>query len=210
MLDILVGAFVVSTVHALMPDHWIPLVLISRAEGWSQRETMWISAIVTIPHMISTILLGMAIGLIGFQLSTTFELIMERIAPVIFILIGGFYIYKGLKSKEHHHHGDHAAYEGLEGKPKKSIISFLATALFFSPCVPIGSYFLVASPAGTTGLIAVSAIYLAVTLAVMLAMIYLGRKGIDRVRWSFLEHNENMITGAILVILGLFVYLVEI
>ncbi len=67
-----------------------------------------------------------------------------------------------------------------------------------------------ASPAGTTGLIAVSAIYLAVTLAVMLAMIYLGRKGVDRVRWSFLEHNENLITGAILVILGLFVYLVEI
>jgi len=182
MLDILVGAFVVSTIHALMPDHWIPLVLISRAEGWSQGETMWISAIVTIPHMISTILLGMAIGLIGFQLSTTYELIMERIAPATFILIGGFYIYKGLMSK----------------------------ALFFSPCVPIGSYFLVASPAGTTGLSDVSAICLVVTLAVMLAMIHLGRKGVDRVRWSFLEHNENLITGAILVILGLFVYLAEI
>ncbi len=117
MLDILVGAFVVSTIHALMPDHWIPLVLISRAEGWSQRETMWISAIVTIPHMISTILLGTAIGLISFQLSTTYTLIMERIAPATFILIGGFYIYKGLMSKEHHH-GDHEAYEGLKGKPK--------------------------------------------------------------------------------------------
>jgi nickel/cobalt exporter len=210
MLDILVGAFVVSTVHALMPDHWIPLVLISRAEGWSHGETMWISALVTLPHMISTILLGMAIGLIGFQLSTAYELIMERIAPMVFILIGGYYIYKGLKSEVHHHHGDHEAYEGLKGKSKRAIISFLATALFFSPCVPIGSYFLVASPKGTTGLIAVSAIYLVVTLAILLAMIYLGRKGVDRVRWRFLEHNENLITGAILVILGVFVYFVEI
>jgi len=210
MLDILIGAIVFSTVHALMPDHWIPLVLISRAEGWSQGETMWISALVTLPHMISTILLGMAIGLIGFQLSTAYELIMERIAPAIFILIGGYYIYKGLKLEEHHHHGDHEAYEGLKGKPKRAIISFMATALFFSLCVPIGSYFLVASPAGATGLIAVSAIYLAVTLAVMLAMIYLGRKGVDRVRWRFLEHNENLITGAILMLLGVFVYFVEI
>jgi putative Mn2+ efflux pump MntP len=210
MLDIIIGAFVVSTVHALMPDHWIPLVLISRAEGWSHGETMWISALVTLPHMISTILLGMAIGLIGFQLSTAYELIMERIAPAIFILIGGYYVYKGLRLEEHHHHGDHEAYEGLKGKPKRAIISFMATALFFSPCVPIGSYFLVASPAGATGLIAVSAIYLAVTLAVMLAMIYLGRKGVDRVRWRFLEHNENLITGAILMLLGVFVYFVEI
>jgi len=210
MLDILIGAFVVSTVHALMPDHWIPLVLISRAEGWSHGETMWISAIVMIPHIISTILLGMAVGLIGFQLSTAYELIMERLAPMAFILIGGYYIFRGLWREGHHHHGGHEAIESLKGKSKKAIISFLATALFFSPCVPIGSYFLVASPAGATGLLVVSAIYLAVTLAVLLVMIYLGRKGVDRVRWSFLEHNENLITGAILVILGLFVYLVEI
>ncbi len=210
MLDILIGAFVVSTVHALMPDHWIPLVLISRAEGWNQGETMWISALVTVPHMISTMLLGVAIGLIGFQLSTAYELIMERIVPAIFIIIGGFYIYKGSKREEHHHHGDHEAYEGLKGKPKRAIISFLATALFFSPCVPIGSYFLVASPAGAAGLIAVSAIYLAVTMVVMLAMIYVGRKGLDRVRWRFLEHKENLITGAILILLGVFVYFVEI
>ncbi len=210
MWDILIGAFVVSTIHALMPDHWIPLVLISKAEGWSQGETLWISALVTLPHMISTILLGMAVGLIGLQLSTAYELIMERLTPTAFILIGGYYILRGLRGKGHHHHGDHEVYEGLKNKSKKAIISFLATTLFFSPCVPIGSYFLVASPAGATGLIAVSAIYLAVTLIVMMAMIYLGRKGVDRVRWNFLEHNENLITGAILVILGLFVYLVEI
>ncbi len=67
-----------------------------------------------------------------------------------------------------------------------------------------------ASPAGAAGLIAVSAIYLAVTMVVMLAMIYVGRKGLDRVRWRFLEHNENLITGAILILLGVFVYFVEI
>jgi hypothetical protein len=70
----------------------------------------------------------------------------------------------------------------LKGKSKRAIVSFLATTLFFSPCVPIGRYFLVASYTGATGLVAVSAIYLAVTLIVMMPMIYLGRKGVDRVR----------------------------
>ena len=208
MLSILVGAFIVSAVHALMPDHWIPLVLISRAEGWSKIETMWISALVTIPHLVSTIILGGIVGMIGFQISITYEQIMEKIAPAIFILIGGFYIYRGLKIQGHKH-GDLDAYEGLRGRPKKTIISFLATALFFSPCVPIGSYFLVASPTGARGMIMVSLIYLVVTMSIMLLMVYLGRKGLDRVQWHFLEHNESLITGAILVLLGIFVYFVE-
>ncbi len=58
-------------------------------------------------------------------------------------------------------------------------------------------------------MIMVSLIYLVVTMSIMLLMVYLGRKGLDRVQWHFLEHNESLITGAILVLLGIFVYFVE-
>ncbi len=73
MLSILAGAFLVSVAHAILPDHWLPLILISRAEKWSQAETLWITALVTIPHLVSTIMLGLLVGLIGFRLSATYE-----------------------------------------------------------------------------------------------------------------------------------------
>ena len=33
MIQLAIGALALSVNHALMPDHWIPLVMISRAEG---------------------------------------------------------------------------------------------------------------------------------------------------------------------------------
>ena len=189
MLDILVGAFLVSAVHPIMPDHWIPLVLISKAEQWSQTETLWISTLITIPHIISTIILGVLVGLIGFQISSIHESILEILAPMMFILIGLFYVYRSIRTRSHHHFDLSSA--NLNDRSKKNIILFMATALFFSPCIPIGSYFFIVGAKGFSSLIIVSAIYFSVTLTIMLLMVFLGRKGVERIKWHFLEHHEN-------------------
>jgi sulfite exporter TauE/SafE len=101
MLSILAGAFLVSAAHAILPDHWLPMIFISRAEKWSQTETLWITALVTIPHMVSTIILGILVGLIGFRLSSTHEALMEIIAPAMFVLIGLIYTYRNFKIESH-------------------------------------------------------------------------------------------------------------
>jgi sulfite exporter TauE/SafE len=158
MLNILAGAFLVSATHAILPDHWLPMILISRAEKWSQTETLWITALVTIPHMISTIILGILVGLIGFKLSSTHEALMEIVAPTMFIIIGIIYIYRNFKNESHHHHG--VDISNLRNRSKKALVTFMATALFFSPCVPMGSYFFIVGTMGLTSLAMVSAIYI--------------------------------------------------
>jgi hypothetical protein len=85
----------------------------------------------------------------------------------------------------------------------------MATALFFSPCVPMGSYFFIVGAEGLANLFLVSVIYIVVTLGVLLLMVALGRKGVERIHWHFLEHNENLITGIVFILLGLFVFLFE-
>lgn len=80
------GALILSIVHAVMPDHWIPLVMISRTAKWSQSETSWITALIAIPHIISTILLGTIIGIIGYKISSTSEVIMRVAVPLILIV----------------------------------------------------------------------------------------------------------------------------
>ena len=37
---LLVGAVAaVGILHTIVPDHWVPIALIARQRGWSQRET---------------------------------------------------------------------------------------------------------------------------------------------------------------------------
>jgi hypothetical protein len=206
MHSILAGAFLVSVVHAILPDHWLPMILISRAEKWSQTETLWITALVTIPHLVSTILLGVLVGLIGFRLSATYEALMEAVAPVMFILMGLVYVYRNYRVEGHHHGADISS---LGDKSKKAVVTFMATALFFSPCVPMGSYFFLVGTEGVAGLALVSLIYVVVTLGVLLLMVALGRRGVERLQWHFLEHNESLITGIVLIVLGLFVFFFE-
>lgn len=206
MIHVLFGALILSVVHALMPDHWIPLVMISRTENWSIAETLWVSSLVTIPHIISTILVGTLMGIVGFELTSTHELIMKTIAPLTFILIGAAYIYRNFREK--HHHAMKKVDELKKGS-KKAIISLLAFSLFVSPCVPIGSYFFIVGSIGLAGIVSVSAIYLFVTIMVLLVMIYLGRLGVDKLNWHFLDHNESLITGITLISLGIFIYFLE-
>ena len=206
MLSVLAGAFLVSAAHAILPDHWLPMILISRAEKWSQVETLWITALVTIPHLVSTILLGLLMGLIGFRLSSTYEALMESVAPAMFVLIGLIYVYRNYRAEGHHHGADISS---LEDRSKRTVVTMMATALFFSPCVPMGSYFFIVGAGGIASLALVSLIYIVVTLGILLLMVSLGRMGVERVQWHFLEHNENLITGLVLILVGLFVFFFE-
>jgi len=183
------------------------MILISRAEKWSQVETLWFTAIVTIPHIVSTILLGVLVGLIGFTLSSTQEALMDIVAPAMFFLLGFIYIYRNFKSQGHHNHG--ADISRLGDRSKKAVVTFMATALFFSPCVPMGSYFFIVGVRAVGSLALVSAIYIVVTMGLLFFMVTLGRRGIDRIRWHFLEHNENLITGLVLIAIGLFIFFYE-
>ena len=73
----------------------------------------------------------------------------------------------------------------------------------------MGSYFFIVGAKGVASLALVSSIYFVVTLGVLLLMVALGRRGVERIQWHFLEHNENLITGLILIALGLFAFLFE-
>ena len=193
-----------SVAHAMLPDHWLPLILISRTEKWSQTETLWATTLITIPHLVVTILLGLLMGIIGFKLSATNEALMEVVAPAMFVLLGLVYIYKNYGANGHHHGADISS---LSDSSKRNVITLMATALFFSPGISMGSYFFIVGADGITGLAVVSAIYVMGFLGVLLIMVTLGRRGMERIQWHFLEHNEYLITGLALIVLGLSVVL---
>ena len=211
LMQVLFGALVLSVVHALMPNHWIPIVVVSKAENWTRGETLGAAALVAIPHIISTISVGAVLGLIGYELSSTYELIIRFSAPTILVVLGLIYLFLDFKFKDsNQHHSQLIETEGATKKSKLALISSLGIALFLSPCVAIGAYCFTAGTFGWIGVAAALAIYVGVTVLGMVLMVNLGMKGVAKMEWLFLERHEKIITGIVLIILGLLVYFMKI
>ena len=207
LMQVLFGALVLSVVHAPMPNHWIPIVVVSKAENWTRGETLGATALVAIPHTISTISVGAVLGLIGHELSSTYELIMRFSAPTILVVLGLTYLFLDFKFKFKDHRQHHAQIIETEGartkKSKLALISSLGIALFLSPCVGIGAYCFTAGTFGWMGIPIVLAIYAGVTVLGMVLMVNLGLKAVAKIEWRFLERHEKIVTGIVLIILGI-------
>ena len=94
-------------------------------------------------------------------------------------------------------------------KSKSAIIVSLCIGMFLSPCIEIEAYYFQAATQGWLGILIVSLVYLIVTLTIMTTLVYLGLKGVNKLKSDFFEHHEKMITGGVLILLGLLAYFVE-
>jgi hypothetical protein len=207
--QIFIGSISLSLIHALIPNHWIPFVTIGKSERWTTSETLAAAAIAGIAHILSTIIIGIIVGFIGYKLAGYFEVITTTVAPVILIGIGIIYLILDLYwSRRHHHHHEHLMERG-NGNSKAAIITSLAIAMFFSPCIELEAYYFQAGTLGWTGIISVSAVYLVVTVTAILALVWLGIKGINLIKSDFLEHHNKSISGIVLILLGVLAFFIE-
>jgi nickel/cobalt transporter (NicO) family protein len=202
MYHLIVGALALSVVHAAIPNHWIPLVAISRSEKWSVGQTRRITALAGLAHTASTVLIGILVGLLGHKLFIHYASITEIAGRFILIALGIVYILLDLRGRHHHHHSDNPE-STSKGLSNTAIITSLAASMFFSPCLEIEAYYFTAGTHGWTGIMAVSLVYIVVTVLGMLILVELGIKGAARLRSRFLEHHEKLIAGIVLILMGL-------
>lgn len=198
MNSILIGSFLISLLHALIPNHWLPVLAIGRKEGWSLAETTRITFISGLAHVISTIFIGVLIGIIGKELSVHVEHFTHIIAPILLILIGFYFI-----RQHYQHHHFHIEKEKIEKKTKRSIITALVIAMFLSPCMEIEAYFLLAGSKGWIMMAIVSLMYGVITITGMLIWIRVVYRGLLKLNWHKWEHNAGIITGLVLIITGI-------
>jgi nickel/cobalt transporter (NicO) family protein len=208
MWQIITGSFILSMIHAAIPNHWLPLVALGKTEKWSHRETLRATALIGLAHISSTILIGILVGFAGFKLSVQYEHISHWMAPLVLSILGLIYIFLSIAHKGHHHH-EHFKIDNQKQRSKAAIIATMAFAMFFSPCLELEVYYFQAGLLGWKGIITASIIYTVMTVSLMVLLVHLGRKGIDRLNWHFLEHNEKLIAGIVLIALALLAFFVE-
>ena len=209
MTQILLGSLLLSAIHALIPNHWIPLVAIGRAEGWSRSETLTFTGITGLAHVTSTILIGVVAGLLGHELSTRYAAVASVVAPAVLIGLGVVYLVLEVAGRRHQHH--HFADPGA----RKQGLAVLARR------ISLRRHVLLSLPRDRGVLLhrrrsrmaressTVSLVYLVVTVAGMVVLVDLGLKGAARIQSHFLEHHEKAVTGLLLIALGALAYFVE-
>ena len=205
MFQVFLGSFLLSIIHASIPNHWLPLVAISSSEKWTRRETLIATALAGFAHTASTILIGILVGLLGYKLSESYEPIVRVAAPVVLISLGLLYLFMDLRHTHTHTHGIKSS--GKRGS-KAAIIGSLSFAMFFSPCIEIEAYYFSAGLIGWSGIFIVSVVYLIVTVLGMLILVDVGLRGVKRLNWHFLAHHEKRVTGTVLILLGILAYFV--
>ena len=209
MWQIFVGSLMLGLIHPLFPNHWLPLIAISKTEKWTNKESIFATLITGFSHTMSTIIIGIIVGFVGIKLSENYSYITHMAAPIILISIGLIYIALDFKSKHHHLHFDIDSKKLKTKKTKTAVLISLCIGMFFSPCFEIEAYYFQAATKGWLGILTVSLVYLIVTLTMMVGLVYLGMKGINKLKSDFLDHHEKLISGIILIFLGLLAYFVE-
>lgn len=198
MYSIFIGSILLSLLHAVIPNHWLPVLAIGKKDNWSLQQVTKVTFISGFAHAFSTILIGIILGLLGLQLAHKIEYFTHFIAPSVLILLGAFFIF------QHHRH----QHFHLHKIPKPSlstnkIIIALVVAMFLSPCMEIEAYFLLAGTHGLWAILSIAALYLVISVSGMVLWVRLAYKGILKLNWHALEHNSGIITGWTLVITGI-------
>ena len=209
MWQLFLGSMLLGLIHPLFPNHWIPLIAISKTEKWTNKETIFATLITGFSHTLSTIIIGIIVGFVGIKLSESYSYITRIAAPLILVIIGVIYLILDFRSSHHHHHFEINNGSAKDRKSKAAIIFSLCIGLFFSPCIEIEAYYFQAATQGWTGILLVSLVYLIMTLTIMVSLVYLGLKGVNKLNSHFLDHHEKSITGVVLILLGLLAYFVE-
>ena len=204
MNQIIIGSILLSLLHGVIPNHWLPVVAIGRKENWTISEVTKVTFLSGLAHALSTIIIGVIIGLLGITLTDSVQHFSHIVAPVVLIVFGLFFIYQHHRHKHFHLHN--------EPKPvssKNKMIAMLVVAMFFSPCLEIEAYFLLAGTFGWLAILSIALLYLIISVSGMVLWVRIAYKGIIKINWHRLEHNAGIITGLTLIITGILTFYIH-
>jgi nickel/cobalt exporter len=202
--------------HAILPDHWVPLGVLSRTHRYPLSRVARLAGLAGVAHVLVSLLIGAVIVIVGLQLRSTVEHVQNAI-------VGGLLIATGLAfavleatgrghthSHDHDHDHDHDyghadAHDHAEhaGRGRGAfMVSFGAAA---SPDLTILPVFLAATAAGAGTAIASLVAFAAVTVTTIVVLTLLATIGGYGLRSQWLEGWGNAFTALVLVVVGVLV-----
>lgn len=227
---IAVTGFTVAFLHAAIPTHWLPFVLVARARGWRHSKTLAVTAAAGLGHVLLTTALGLVIATLGFQLDEHVGELFPWIASGVLVVIALYYFWRQWRGggichhrppggqhkpshecgheDEGHSHWDHELEESplvATDKGDWAAVSGLFVMLTLSPCEGFLPVYLSAVQFQWKGFFVLSAILAVAALAAMLLLTWLTLLGFERIRIKAFERYEAGLLGLLFIVLSVLV-----
>ena len=227
-------AIATAAFHTLIPDHWLPFVLIGRARHWSARTTAAVSGGSALIHTTLSVLLGLIAVRIGREATAAVGETLERVSGALLIVFGLVYAGWAWKKGGHFHPGGsmlHREEEGpgcdgsegpgdpghlyyhadrrlIEGVGGRGAV-YLAVIVGVNPCVLVLPIVLAAAEHGARVLSLVAAAYSATTIALMVGLSVAGVAGIRRFEPPGAARYMEMTSGLLIAAVGVAFWFLE-
>ncbi len=201
---LLVSTASIAFLHALAPDHWMPFVVISKAQKWSKVRLFWMTLISGVGHVGISILFSAVGILLGFSLSKLEGVEGQRGQIALWLLIGfGLaYMIWGLKKGREHRH-KHIDKKMLK---KKTVAVWTLFAVFIlGPCEPLIPLAFLGYNYGFFGILLVSLVFSLTTIIMMLAQTFLAALGVQWIKNDVAERYSHALAGMVIALTGVFV-----
>ncbi len=111
----------VGVLHTVVPDHWLPIAVLARQRGWTRLETARASAVAGTGHVLTTLLLGVVVWIVGATAAARYGTVVDAAASLALIGFGLWIAWGAWResrpaSDQHHdHHGPDGHHHGSHG-----------------------------------------------------------------------------------------------
>ncbi len=210
-LSFAVIGFGSALLHALFPTHWLPFVLVGRAQGWGLRRVLAVAAVAATGHILFTTLIGLLLRGAGQMMGGHAQGWLHYGAAAVLFGFGGFYLVRAMQRRTA---TVMAGGFGADAPPPARATDRAATLgliglLALSPGEVLLSFYLTDAAHGWAQLTMLSVVFLAGTLAGMIGLISLAWAGVARMRLDRLARYDSAILGGVLIALGVIVVVLE-
>lgn len=94
----------VGVLHTLVPDHWAPIALLARQQGWTRARTLRAAALAGTGHTVSTLAIAVLVWFAGALFAVRFGQIVSALSSVALIAFGTWIAVGSLREMRRHRH----------------------------------------------------------------------------------------------------------
>lgn len=218
-------AATIGFLHTLLgPDHYLPFIVMAKANRWSKFKTAWITILCGIGHVGSSVVLGTVGIAFGIAVSRLqfLESFRGNIAAWLLIGFGLVYFIWGVRrailNKPHAHqhihgngtvhyhtHTHKAEHVHVHEQEKKNMTPWILFTIFvLGPCEPLIPILMYpAAKNSLTGTILVAVVFSIVTITTMVSVVFVSLFGINLLPTKTLERYTHALAGAAILLSGL-------
>jgi nickel/cobalt transporter (NicO) family protein len=201
-----IAAATVGALHALAPDHWVPVAAVARAKGWTARRTARVALTCGFGHVTVSAALGVVALVSGTAVVTALGARVGAISGVLLIGFGLAYALWGARhaiARRLHGH-DHAHFDHVHDPGHRTVWTLFAIYCA-DPCVAVVPIVFAAAPLSRVATLAIVLVYELSTMATMAALTLAAHAGAARLRARWIERYGDSAAGGMIVATGIIV-----